>query len=147
MPEQITLIAKAIDCHTLAFAEVFERVVGVERVEVHLEFLPVAGGVQPIGGAAIEVGQLQAVDQAQYLIVGGMGVLHGKIPVDGMLQLGFVDLIGDPRHLADPYPKAQGHDAGIECSLGRSAVVVALLPMLELVQKVAVAVDGGEHLQ
>jgi hypothetical protein len=71
MSEQIALIAKAIDCRALAFAEVFERVVGVERVEVHLEFLPVAGGVQPIGGAAIEIGQLQAVDQAQYLVVGG----------------------------------------------------------------------------
>ena len=42
LPEQIPLVAEAIDAHTLAFTEIFERIVGVEGVDTHLEFLPVA---------------------------------------------------------------------------------------------------------
>ena len=55
IPQQIALVAEGIGGHALTLAEILERVVGVQGIDAHFEFLAVAGGVQPIGQAARQV--------------------------------------------------------------------------------------------
>ena len=43
--QQVTFVAEGVGGHTLLLAEIFERVVGIQGVNAHLEFLAVAGGV------------------------------------------------------------------------------------------------------
>jgi hypothetical protein len=64
--QQIALVNKAVDTHSLAFTEVFERVVGVERLGAYFEFLAVAGGMQSIRGATRDVRQFQPVDESMF---------------------------------------------------------------------------------
>jgi hypothetical protein len=45
VPQQVTFVAEGVGGHTLLLAEIFERVVGIQGVNAHLEFLAVAGGV------------------------------------------------------------------------------------------------------
>jgi hypothetical protein len=81
------------------------------------------------------------------LIIGGVGIVHGKVPVDGMFQFGLVDWVRNPGHLATADRAADADKSGVEGFWRGSSAPMALLPMLKLVQKVTVAVDGGEHFQ
>jgi len=45
VPQQVTFVAEGVGGHNLLLAEIFERVVGIQGVNAHLEFLAVAGGV------------------------------------------------------------------------------------------------------
>src|SRR5271168_1090718 len=72
MPEQVALIDESVSADALAFAKIFEGMVGVERVGPHLEFLTVAGGMKFIPGTAIDVGQLHGGHETRDPIVGRM---------------------------------------------------------------------------
>src|SRR5438132_2544722 len=104
--------------------------------------------MQSIRGATRDVRQFQAVDESEYLVVGCMGIVHRKVPVDGMFQFGFVNRVRYPGHFAaatDSAPDA--NEPSIE-GFGRgSTAAMALLPVLELAQKAAVTVNGREHFQ
>ena len=76
-----------------------------------------------------------------------MGISRREEPVDQVLQFAFVNVIGDALHLADTDSAAQPDNSGMKESLRGPVAKVALLPVLKLIEKAAVAVDGGEHLQ
>ncbi len=56
VPQQVALVTEGVGGYALIFAEIFERVVGVQGIDAHFEFLAVAGSVQLIGQAARQVG-------------------------------------------------------------------------------------------
>ena len=58
MPQQLPFIDEAVGADPLALAEIFEGVVGVQRLLPHLELLSIAGGVEPFGGASVDIGQV-----------------------------------------------------------------------------------------
>jgi hypothetical protein len=68
--QQVPLVDEAVDADAFALAEVLERVVGVERVGANLELLAIAGGVEPVRGATIDLGQFEPVHEAE------QGVVH-----------------------------------------------------------------------
>jgi len=56
VPQQVAFVPEGVDAHALSLAEVLIRIVGVQGIDAHLEFLAVARGMQTIGGATREVG-------------------------------------------------------------------------------------------
>ena len=74
-----------------------------------------------------------------------MGIVHRKVPVDGMFQLGLVDWVRDPGHFATANRAADADKSGVEGFWRGSSALMALLPMLKLVQEVTVTVDGGRR--
>ena len=99
MPEQVALIDEGESADPLAFAKIFEGMVGIERVRPHLEFLTIAGGVNFIPRSAIDVGQLHGGHEARDPVVGGTEIIQGEAPVDGAVEFGGADRGGDLRHL------------------------------------------------
>jgi hypothetical protein len=55
LPQQVTPVAEGVGGHALFFAEIFVRVVGIQGIDAHFEFLAVAQGMQPFGQAAHQV--------------------------------------------------------------------------------------------
>jgi hypothetical protein len=101
--------------------------------------------VQTIGGAAREVGQFQAVSKLQDAIAGRLEAVHGEVPVHRMLQFGFVDGMGDAHHLAEADHAADPDHPSKDRGFCGPPVVIALLPVLQFVHIVSVAVDGREY--
>ncbi len=64
-----------------------------------------------------------------------------------MFQFGLVDLPGDLGHFTGADSAAQTDDAGVEDFLWRCCAVIALLPVLEFVQKTAVTINRGQGFQ
>src|SRR4051812_12493314 len=58
MPEQAALIDEGVGADPLAFAKIFEGMVGIEGVGPHLELLAIAGGMNFTLRSATDVGQL-----------------------------------------------------------------------------------------
>src|SRR5271156_1317861 len=99
MPEQVALIDESVSADALAFAKIFEGMVGVERVGPHLEFLAVAGGMNFIPRTTIYVGQLHGGHETRDPIVSRMEVFQGKAPAYGAVEFGDGERSGDLRHL------------------------------------------------
>ena len=100
IPKKTAFIDEAINTYPLAFPEIFERIIGIERIGFYLEFLPVAGGVQLILGSPVYVRQLQLIHQLCYPIIARTRAFGRKEPVDGIFKFRRVDLLGDSGHFA-----------------------------------------------
>ena len=97
--------------------------------------------------ATRDVRQFQLVDESEYSVVGCMGIVHGKVPIDGVFQFGFIDRMGYPGHFSATDSAPYADQPSVEGFGGWPTTVMALLPVLELVQKAAVTVNGREHFQ
>jgi hypothetical protein len=128
-------------------AKIFEGVSGVERLDAYRELLAIAGRVQRVLGAPVHIGELQLVDQLEHFVIGGVQALRREEPVHGILELGLVDLPGNPSHLADADSAPQANNPGKKGLRRRRAPMVALLPVRELLQETTIAIDRGEDFQ
>ena len=99
MPEQVALIDEGVSADPLALPEIFEGMVGIERVGMHLEFLAVAGGVNFILRSAIDDGQVHGGHETRDPVVGRTEVFQREAPVDGAVEFGGAERSGDLRHL------------------------------------------------
>ena len=145
VPEQLALVDEGVGADALTLAEVLERVAGVERGAAHGELLPVAGGVQPLGFAAVDLGQLEIGRHANDAIVRRLHVLEREVPVRRPVDLRFRDALSDTRHARDPDAAAEPHDRREDRPFVDRALM-GLLPRTALGGEATVTVDGGEHL-
>ncbi len=73
MPEQVAFVDECAGKNALALAEALERAARDQAFAAHLELLAVAGGVQPLNVAAMEIGQIDLFHRLEHGVVGGAG--------------------------------------------------------------------------
>ena len=133
--------------HALCLSEVFVGVIGIERVDGDLKFLPIAGGVKHPGVSAVHFGQFKLVHQGQDQVIGGLDVFETEVPVDGMIEFGLVNSPRNACDLAGSDEAAIADDPGEKGPLGRPTSITPDLPVLEVVYKSAEPIDRGEHFE
>ncbi len=75
MPHEIAHIDKCHHADALVLAQVLERIIGIEGIHSHFEFLSVTGCVEHIRVLPVDVRQVHPVHQPQDAIVGILYVL------------------------------------------------------------------------
>ena len=63
IPHQVAHVDEGCHADPLVFPQILERVVGVQGIHRHPEFLAIAGGMQDTRAAAVDVRQTQPVSQ------------------------------------------------------------------------------------
>ena len=92
MPQEMAFIDEGVSADALSLPEILERAAGVQAFSAHLEFLPVAGGMEGFCFPAVKVGQLHCVHGFDHGIIGRTDVIEREAPVDGVFQF----ILGDP---------------------------------------------------
>ena len=82
-----------VDADALFLAEVFEGVIGIERIDAHFKLLAIARSVGAARRALQELWQFESIHELQHAIASGVDVIEREEPIDGILQLRFADRV------------------------------------------------------
>jgi hypothetical protein len=69
----------------LFLTEVFEGVVGIERIDPHFKLLAIARGMGAVRRVPQKLRQFESIRELQHAIAGGIDVIHREVPIDGIL--------------------------------------------------------------
>ncbi|MEP1613515.1 MAG: hypothetical protein ABJL72_16550 [Roseobacter sp.] len=103
MPKPMAFVDKGVRADTLALAEIFERLAGMQTFAAYFELLTIAGSVQSFTFLP-ELWQIQALHQLQDFVIGCADVLEGKSPIYHVFELALCDKGRDTRHFSHPDP-------------------------------------------
>ena len=114
IPKEYLVADVRVGADALAFPEVFIRVVGVQRVDSHLELLSIACCVGLTRLAPINFRKLQAVHERNNAVIGGDEVFAGKMPIRRVLKGVFLDSARDAGHFPQANAAPETDDPGEE---------------------------------